>query len=804
MFPEYKTCCRFYEVLALVLLISAHLPNAIFGQNRYPTTREFYEFPGTADSVVIEGARSFLVTDGVQSAFIVKMYDRRGVPTNAVRETSTQQAAFIRYRGPVSGLIPLKPIGNGTSEMHTFIADPSGISFTTAGTYTFFIRGASQHLGTVSFQVRDSARFRIVTTQTFQATELRFFSQKTYPNPHRDLRLSCTFTHSITQEKRTVQGFWDGDSVYKIRAFFPQTGEWYWETTASDTSNGRLHRQVGSVDVQMYEGNIPLFAKGTVKVTANKRTLAYNNNEPFFWLGDTAWEMVWKSTLPQAKAFILDRRAKGFTTLQIVSTSHLSLLAENNTNGEAWYINNDHERINPAYFRYLDTLVQFCNDNDIIPVLVPIWGHITKAQPSPYYPAAQQVSEENARLIARHVAARYAGHQVFWIIGGDNRYETPAQKAFWASIAATVHSASGRDHLTTVHPAGYQHSLDYFDNTTPWIDFTMYQSSHVSMNNDYPWRAAQRGWNAQPPKPTLNGEAVYEDIYDNLWEPGDTNRVATQRITPVNIRKASYESVLNGAIVGITYGANGIFQWSVPNNMGAFYPRVPVDSAKNFIGSTQIGILKRLMQQHRWFEFAPRPSLLVSAPDTRHIPIAGSARHIVCYLPESTSFLRLNLAGMGANPRVVWYNPATGDSVVMGNMAIANASSQQFTSPNPRQDWLLAITSSVNSTFTTDEKTSNAAPLLDNVSCSVSPNPVSSELLVRYRVPEAALISVVMRDARERVVANILADSPHETGEYQQTVAVQSLPSGVYSLHVVLRTATERTRQLTRTVVIRR
>jgi hypothetical protein len=159
---------------------------------------------------------------------------------------------------------------------------------------------------------------------------------------------------------------------------------------------------------------------------------------------------------------------------------------------------------------------------------------------------------------------------------------------------------------------------------------------------------------------------------------------------------------------------------------------------------------------------------------------------------------------MGANPRVVWYNPATGDSVVMGNMAIANASSQQFTSPNPRQDWLLAITSSVNSTFTTDEKTSNAAPLLDNVSCSVSPNPVSSELLVRYRVPEAALISVVMRDARERVVANILADSPHETGEYQQTVAVQSLPSGVYSLHVVLRTATERTRQLTRTVVIRR
>jgi hypothetical protein len=211
------------------------------------------------------------------------------------------------------------------------------------------------------------------------------------------------------------------------------------------------------------------------------------------------------------------------------------------------------------------------------------------------------------------------------------------------------------------------------------------------------------------------------------------------------------------------------------------------------------------MQQYRWFEFEPKPTLLVAAPDARHIPIAGSARHLVCYVPETTSFVTLNLSGMGANPRAVWYNPATGDSVVIGNIALANATSQRFTPPNQRQDWLLAITSSVNSTLANGENTLNAAPLLDDdVVCSISPNPTSSELLAQYIVNESALVSVVMRDAAQRVVANFLSDSPHTAGAYQRTFSVQSLPSGVYALHVVMRTATGGTRHLTRTVIVRR
>lgn len=66
---------------------------------------------------------------------------------------------------------------------------------------------------------------------------------------------------------------------------------------------------------------------------------------PFFYLGDTAWELVHRLTLADAKRYLADRAAKRFTVIQAVIQAvilaEIDGLHAPNMNGDTPLTDND-------------------------------------------------------------------------------------------------------------------------------------------------------------------------------------------------------------------------------------------------------------------------------------------------------------------------------------------------------------------------------------------------------------------------------------------------------------------------------
>lgn len=54
-----------------------------------------------------------------------------------------------------------------------------------------------------------------------------------------------------------------------------------------------------------------------LEVSSNGRYLVSQNNVPFLYHADTAWQLFTKLTLAEAEQYLEDRRTKGFTALQV-------------------------------------------------------------------------------------------------------------------------------------------------------------------------------------------------------------------------------------------------------------------------------------------------------------------------------------------------------------------------------------------------------------------------------------------------------------------------------------------------------
>ena len=56
-----------------------------------------------------------------------------------------------------------------------------------------------------------------------------------------------------------------------------------------------------------------------LRVSDNGRYLQTLDGKPFFWLGDTAWELFHRLSREEAEMYLKNRAAKGFTVIQAVA-----------------------------------------------------------------------------------------------------------------------------------------------------------------------------------------------------------------------------------------------------------------------------------------------------------------------------------------------------------------------------------------------------------------------------------------------------------------------------------------------------
>ena len=101
---------------------------------------------------------------------------------------------------------------------------------------------------------------------------------------------------------------------------------------------------------------INAFAAPRLKVTDNRRYLQYEDGKPFFYLGDTAWELFHKLNREEATLYLTNRANKGFTVIQAFVVPPLGDSPQN-AYGDLPLVNNDPTKPNEAYFRHADFIV---------------------------------------------------------------------------------------------------------------------------------------------------------------------------------------------------------------------------------------------------------------------------------------------------------------------------------------------------------------------------------------------------------------------------------------------------------------
>ena len=111
--------------------------------------------------------------------------------------------------------------------------------------------------------------------------ELPMRSRSHYSNPFTDVKLKARFYHE--GKSTTVQGFYDGDDVYKIR-FMPESeGEYTYRVQSNDPD---LNGISGTISVTPPSGE----NHGPVRVSGTEH-FSYADGTPFFVMGTTAY--VW-------------------------------------------------------------------------------------------------------------------------------------------------------------------------------------------------------------------------------------------------------------------------------------------------------------------------------------------------------------------------------------------------------------------------------------------------------------------------------------------------------------------------------
>ena len=334
-------------------------------------------------------------------------------------------------------------------------------------------------------------------------------------------------------------------------------------------------------------------------ISENGRYLKDQDGKPFFYLGDTAWELFHRLSLEEADRYLIDRSAKGFTVIQAVVLAQLGGLSVPNANGDLPLIEKDPGRPSEAYFEHVDAIVKRANELGLVIGMLPSWGSYWSAVNS-----NETIFDiENAEEYGRFLGERYGDQQVIWILGGDENINNRGEEAIINAMAKGLGQGHKGRQLVTFHPRGPGRSSDYFHKST-WLDFNMSQSSHAGHDHDN-GLFTEHDHRLHPAKPTLDGEPRYELIPVGFYFSG-SNRL--DLFDDYDVRQAAYWSILAGAC-GHTYGHNSIWQMWAPKHRAVIGAKVPWEQALDHSGAFQMGILHKLFRARPFHLLKPEQGL---------------------------------------------------------------------------------------------------------------------------------------------------------------------------------------------------
>jgi hypothetical protein len=441
---------------------------------------------------------------------------------------------------------------------------------------------------------------------------------------------------------------------------------------------------------KMWVGPSVDFSHGKLKVSDNKRFLVFEDGTPFFYLGDTGWELFHRLDKKDSEKYLENRRAKGFTVIQAVALAELEGLDTPNAEGNRPLINNNPLTPNEKYFEHVDWVIKKAEEKGIFIGLLPTWGDKWNRK---WGEGPQVFNPVNAREYGKFLGQRYkSSPNIIWILGGDRPVELEIQRQTIAAMAEGLREGDGGAHLKSFHPTGGTGSSQSIPNE-PWLDFNMRQNGH-SLSYTERYYMTGDDYRIEPPKPVIDAEPIYED------HPINFNPDANGHSTAADVRRPLYWDLFSGAF-GHTYGHHSVWQMWIPSRDPVNRPLMPWYEAIDQQGAVQMMYGRLLMESRPFLTRIPDNSIIVPDKITSAVPGNGSYRYVatrdqdgsyaMVYVPVGRKFTVRMDAIKGKEVVAWWFNPRNGEANEIGKYS--NAGTQTFNTPTPGEnlDWILVL-----------------------------------------------------------------------------------------------------------------
>lgn len=424
------------------------------------------------------------------------------------------------------------------------------------------------------------------------------------------------------------------------------------------------------------------FQHGRLLVSDNGRYLVHKDGTPFFYLGDTAWELFHRLNEQEVEKYLENRRQKGFTVIQAVILAELDGLNVPNAYG-AVPLKDVHEVVpNEAYFVWVDKVIKMAEAKGLYIGLLPTWGDKVDKQwgigPEIFTPAY-------AQAYGAWLGKRYKNFRnIIWINGGD-RWGGDGNYPTWDALAKGIKSTD-KNHLMTYHPIGEASSGQWFHNTN-WLDFNMAQTGHCQRSYAIYEQLIVKDYNRMPVKPCMDGEPRYEN-HPVCWKPDSLGW-----FDDTDVRQAMYWSLFSGSM-GHTYGCHDIWQMKDGGRRPEGLARGTWETSLDLPGAYDLIHARRLMERFDWESRKPATDMVVSenaSVEDKTVALLGDGFAFVYFPNGNKATLRLFNVFKRPELSLEWMNPRTGERMAGGK--VSRLDDQEITPPASGRgnDWVLII-----------------------------------------------------------------------------------------------------------------
>lgn len=308
-------------------------------------------------------------------------------------------------------------------------------------------------------------------------------------NPFVDFQLAAVF--KLEHRTVTVNGFYDGTGIYKIR-FMPDTeGDWtYFSSSNASELNGKAGR---FTCVAALAG-----AHGPVKVR-NEHHFAYADGTPYFPFGTTCYAWVHQSEELQRQTIDTLRTAPFNKIRMCVFPKSY----EYNHNEPPFYPferdaagNSDFTKFNPAFFAHLEQRIADLR-------VLGIEADLILFHPYDRWGYSKMPAEADDRYL-RYVLARMSAYRnIWWSLANEFDLMRAKSVQDFDRLFHIVEQCDPVSHLRSIH---FSHVM--YDYSHPWVTHACLQSSKFESAPE---------WLEMLRKPIVFDEVQYEGNLNRRW-----------------------------------------------------------------------------------------------------------------------------------------------------------------------------------------------------------------------------------------------------------------------------------------------